>query len=237
MLAKLSLSKKREQDASQGASQHTEEHVSQPVASAEDASQPGASALQPAADEPPQPCVEPVPLVTLPSNTVKRLGLKRKQAPLLPGMQSKAPKASNSTRASVDDDDDEAGSQKVHSLDELREVNRRALLGNQLGMVRRAPVCEGLTVPKVASAYKAPWRGSPPRNLGLVDPNRRVGKFLGLRRMNMNGGPLASSRPAKMPEQQLIEESEAAPDDKFEPLILWEAPADAPEGTPEKVKS
>ena len=39
-----------------------------------------------------------------------------------------------------------------------------------------------------------------------------------------------------MPEQQLLEESEAAPDDKFEPLILWEAPPDAPEGTPSKVK-
>ena len=125
---------------------------------------------------------------------------------------------------------------QVTSLQELKEVNRRALLGGSLGLIRRAPVCVGLTVPKLMAAYKAPWRGARPTNLGLVDPKRRVGKTLGARRPNINGGPLATSKLAKVPTQSLLVDAGISDDPNFEPLILWEAPPDAPEGTPKKVE-
>lgn len=176
-------------------------------------------------------------LGNLHTNTVKRIGLKRK--PALLSSEQPAPKAHRTPpiRSSIDAAAAENPSRpeavRVNSLEELRDANRRALLGNRL-IVKRAPVCEGLTVPKLNAAYKAPWRGERPTNLGLVVPGRRIGKTLGTR-LRINGGPLHSSRPAKLPSQQLLEASETADDESFEPLVLWEAPQDAPEGTPEKV--
>ena len=74
----------------------------------------------------------------------------------------------------------------VDTIEEQKEVNQRAMQAGAPLRVQRAPVCLGLTVPKLQARFKPPWQHRP-TDLGLVPSSRRVGRSLGNRRSNALG--------------------------------------------------